>query len=192
VTIARGLDRLIKATLASGAVKHFTQRARGLTAGLSRSDRILDIGCGYDSPLAALGLRPIVIDVDPQRVLACAGAGRGIVADAAALPLANGSAAAAFSFGLLHHLTDREARCAIAEASRVVRPGGLIAILDGVRGERAWRRPLTAAIRAADRGHHMRNEAALIALFEGAAGWHYERMTYSRTGLEGVWCIRAG
>jgi SAM-dependent methyltransferase len=188
----RTLDNLMRAVLAPGAVAHFARRTRDLISNLTLSDCVLDIGCGYDSPLAAMGLRPMVLDIDPPRVRACARAGLGIVADAAALPLASASAAAAFSFGLLHHLTDPQARRAIGEMSRVVRPGGLIAILDGVRCESAWRRPLAAAIRAADRGHHMRNETALIALFDGAAGWHYERVTYSLTGLEGVWCIRSG
>jgi SAM-dependent methyltransferase len=191
VSLGRGFDTAVAAVLAPGAVAGFSRRTRDLVRGLPVSECVLDIGCGYNSPLAAAGFHPVLVDIDPKRVRICARTGLGLVADAGALPLASASAAAVFSFGLLHHLTDSQARRAIAEMSRVVRPGGLIAILDGVHCESAWRRPLAAAIRALDRGHHMRHEAALTALFDGAAGWHYERVTYSLTGLEGVWCIRS-
>lgn len=52
---------------------------------------------------------------------ACAG-------DAQRLPVRTGAADAVLLLGPLYHLTDRQARlCALREAARVTRPGGLVA-----------------------------------------------------------------
>ncbi len=151
---------------------------------------MLDVGCGFNSPLARLGGRPIGIDIEPARVRAHACAAPAAVADAALLPFGDGAFAAAVSIGLLHHLADTNARQAIGEMIRVVRAGGPLVIFDGVPPTAVWRRPLAGLIRGLDRGHHMRGEPALRGLFEGLPGWHYERVSYAATGLEGVWCVR--
>jgi SAM-dependent methyltransferase len=156
-------------------------------AGIIRGP-ILDVGCGFASPLRLAGIAAIGLDIDERRVRAHAAPA--VVGGAARLPFTDASFAAAFSFGLLHHLADADARSAIDEMLRVVRRDGLIAIFDGVLPQKAWRRPIAAAIRAADRGHHMRTQAELLRLFDGASPWHYERVTYAATGLEGLWCVR--
>jgi hypothetical protein len=102
---------------------------------------------------------------------------RGIVADTGAL----------FSFGLPHELPDEAARRAIGEMMRVGRFEGHVAIFDGVRPDEGSR-PLAALIRRLD-GPHTRTERELRRLFDGRPTWHFVRVTYAVTGLEGLWCV---
>ena len=59
--------------------------------------------------------------------------GRCVVADALALPLADATAGAVILAYVLFHLTDPP--LALAEAARVLRPGGRVAVITG-----AWER----------------------------------------------------
>jgi len=181
------LDRVVQATLAPGAVAALSARARAIVA--AAEGPVLDVGCGFSSPLLHAGIRPVGVDIDPARAGAHGRNAPAVVADAARLPFVDGAFAAAVSIGLLHHLTDRAARRAILEMMRVVRPGGPVAVFDGVLPAAPARRPLARLIRALDHGRNMRDEGELRALFDGIPGWHYQRMTYAMTGLEGVWCI---
>lgn len=190
MSFAELLDILIRKTLAPGAVAELARSVRRVFADCPRDSLVLDVGCGYLSPLSYAGLATVGVDLDPER--AQAHSGPAVAADALALPFADRRFAAVASMGLLHHLDDTEARRAIGELARVARDDGLIAIFDGVLPVSVWRRPLAALIRRLDFGGHMRDEAALRGLFEGAAGaWRFERITYAATGLEGVWCVRA-
>jgi ubiquinone/menaquinone biosynthesis C-methylase UbiE len=100
---------------------------------------VVDVGGGtgvYALPLAAAGyevhlLDPVELHVEQalrrarERQLPLASAQ---VGDAGRLPYADASADAALLLGPLYHLTDRGARvAALAEARRVLRPGGLLA-----------------------------------------------------------------
>ncbi len=181
-------DRLVQAILAPGAVAVLSAQARGILA--ATEGPVLDVGGGYNSPLLRAGIRPVGVDIDPARARVHGHSAAAVAADAALLPFVDGAFAAAVSIGLLHHLTDQAARRAILEMMRVVRPGGPVAVFDGVLPAARWRRPLASLIRALDHGRHMRGEPQLRALFDGIPGWHYQRMTYAMTGLEGVWCIR--
>jgi SAM-dependent methyltransferase len=185
--LAQHLDRLTQTVLAPGSAAHLAKRATELLDGLKPEAPILDAGCGFHSPLALIGRRPVGVDLSERRLRERDAPG--VAADAALLPFADGVFAAAFSFGLLHHLRDEAARQAIGEMGRVVGDRGLVAIFDGVTPERGRERPAAAVIRALDRGRHMRSETRLRALFDDRFAWRFERVTYAATGLEGLWCI---
>jgi demethylmenaquinone methyltransferase/2-methoxy-6-polyprenyl-1,4-benzoquinol methylase len=96
---------------------------------------LLDVGGGtgnYALALRERGWRPLVLDRSPQ-MLARAGA-KGLPtleADAHRLPFADESFDAATMLSTLHHLDDPGA--ALAEAQRVLRPGGRLAVLGFTR-----------------------------------------------------------
>ncbi len=182
------IDRLSQQVLAPGAAAYLGKRLSRRLAALG-SPPVLDVGCGYGSPLPDPHRRMIGIDRDEQRARARASHAATAVADAAALPFADGHFAASISIGLLHHLDNDAARRAIGEMMRVVRPGGRVVIFDAVLPASARRRPLAAMIRALDRGNAMRTEAELRGLFRGISDWRFKRVTYAATGLEGLWCV---
>jgi SAM-dependent methyltransferase len=108
---------------------------------LSRTDPILDIGCGTGRALLALnraGYQVTGIDLSLPMLLA----GRNLSptaplsgANVLALPFADGSFKAAFMFfGALQHIPQRDKRrLALAEMARIVQPGGrLILGLDNL------------------------------------------------------------
>lgn len=152
------------------------------TADIPRGGKHLDVGCGPVSWLWQDRVRPIGVDVDIRRAAAF---GSGVAASAVSLPFACGAFDVCWSFGLLHHLNDRDVGLAIAEFRRVTRPGGHIVIFDGVLPE--CRRPLASLVRALDRGHWMRRQGPLESLLGAAVRWRVERFTYA-AGLEGVLC----
>jgi ubiquinone/menaquinone biosynthesis C-methylase UbiE len=93
--------------------------------------RLADIGGGTGNYARALrdeGWDPVVIDREPA-MLARAGA-KGletIAGDAQRLPLPDGSVDAAMLVSMLHHVEDPAA--AIAEARRILRPGGRLVLM---------------------------------------------------------------
>ena len=186
------LEGLLQKILAGGASRRLGATARTLVGSIAHGDLVLDLGCGFATPLAAAGIAPIGVDIDEQRTRSLASRGsRALVADAVALPFPDGIFTSVFSFGLLHHLNDENARRVIDEVLRVVQPNGLIAVFDGITPRLGWRQPLPMLIRAADRGRHMRCESQLKGLFDGLSGWAFKRITYAITGLEGVWCVHS-
>jgi SAM-dependent methyltransferase len=180
------VERLAAMLLAPGAAANVAMFARGLLAPAPYPSPILDVGCGSRSPLAAM--RAIGVDIVQAR--ARSRRPLGIVADAAALPFSDGAFPAVFSFGLLHELPDEAARRTIGEMMRVARFEGRVAIFDSVRPDEGTR-PLAALIRRLD-GPHTRTERELRRLFDGRPTWHFERVTYAATGLEGLWCVSRG
>jgi SAM-dependent methyltransferase len=93
----------------------------------------LEIGCGEGTNLARLAAsgRPIGLDRYPDRARFAARAvpaARLVVGDALALPLRDGAVASVLVRDLLHHLPDP--RRAVAEAVRVLAPGGVLQLLE--------------------------------------------------------------
>jgi SAM-dependent methyltransferase len=101
---------------------------------------ILELGCGDGALLRSLRLYGAdaalldAVDVDPARAARARRAVPGVrvgVADGALLPFATASFDLAFAFTLFSSVLDRDVRRhAAAEALRVLRPGGLLAVYD--------------------------------------------------------------
>jgi ubiquinone/menaquinone biosynthesis C-methylase UbiE len=119
-------------------------------AGLPDGACVVDVGCGTGTlaiALAASGAHVVGVDGDPE-VLALARAKPGADAVqwrkgmATALPLAGATVDRAVMSLLLHHLDAGAKRAALAEAMRVLRPGGRLHVAD-------WGRPRDPLMRAA-------------------------------------------
>jgi SAM-dependent methyltransferase len=93
--------------------------------------RLADIGGGtgnYALALAAEGWRPVVIDRSSDMLAHAAGKGLETTrADARKLPFETGHFDAAMLVSMLHHVDSPTQ--ALAEACRVVRPGGRVAVM---------------------------------------------------------------
>ena len=93
--------------------------------------RLADIGGGTGNYARALrdeGWEPVVIDREPAMLAQAAAKGlEAIAGDAQRLPLADASVDAAMLVSMLHHVEDPAA--AVAEAQRVLRPGGRLALM---------------------------------------------------------------
>jgi ubiquinone/menaquinone biosynthesis C-methylase UbiE len=118
--------------------------------GLPPGAPIVDVGCGTGTlaiALAAGGAAVIGVDGDPE-VLTLARAKPGANAvqwrkgSATALPLAGATADRVVMSLLLHHLGHDAKRAALAEAVRVLRPGGRLHLAD-------WGRPRDPLMRCA-------------------------------------------
>ncbi len=183
--------RLLERVLSPGADAALLATLREWVGGRDIG-RALDVGVGERSLLAAAGAPTIGLDLAPARARAFAahGGAVSVAGNALTLPFRDAAFDAVVSIGLLHHLPDADARAVLREVVRVTRPSGSILIFDSVLPEPAWCRPLAWAIRRADRGRFVRREKDLGALLPDRASWRTRRCTYSRTGLEGLWCTR--
>lgn len=112
-------------------------RAAVAAAGIRRNGVVIDVGCGTGRALPPLreAVGPagevIGVDVTPEMLAAARpaaqlAAARLIVADARALPFADGAANALFAAGLVNHLPDTEA--GLRELARVTCPVGLLVL----------------------------------------------------------------
>jgi len=92
---------------------------------------LLDVGGGtgnYAEALAARGWAAVVVDHSPEMLGRAAAKGLPVaVGDASRLPVADGSVGGVIMISMLHHVPDAPA--ALAEARRVVRPGGTVALM---------------------------------------------------------------
>jgi ubiquinone/menaquinone biosynthesis C-methylase UbiE len=149
----RGLTRFYDAIVAATMREQlFRGRlARQVLADLPTEARIADVGAGTGTfaiglAAAAPAATVVAIDGDPE-VLALARAKDGAAAVeweqglAGELPLAGGSCDRVTMSLLLHHLDADGKRAALAEAHRVLRPGGSLHIAD-------WGKPQDPLMRA--------------------------------------------
>jgi SAM-dependent methyltransferase len=101
--------------------------------------RLADVGGGTGNYARALrddGWDPVVIDREPAMLARAAGKGlETIEADAQSLPLADASVDAAMLVSMLHHVENPAA--ALAEARRILRPGGRLALMVFTREDTA-------------------------------------------------------
>jgi SAM-dependent methyltransferase len=104
--------------------------------------RLADIGGGtgnYSRALRDEGWDPVVIDREPAMLARAAGKGLDTIeGDAQSLPLADASVDAAMLVSMLHHVETPAA--ALAEARRILRPGGRLALMAFTREdtEASW------------------------------------------------------
>jgi ubiquinone/menaquinone biosynthesis C-methylase UbiE len=125
---------------------------------------LLDLGCGTANLLPRLGEwgtrveRYVGADLSPEMLMAAVPRVRAapfpavlFAADAAALPLRDASVDTVVSASTLHDWADPAA--ALAEARRVLRPGGRLLLLDWSR-ERVTMRALNLALRVARNPFH--------------------------------------
>ncbi len=95
---------------------------------------ILDVGCGAGGFLGELGsarldLRLTGVDVSPDAAKrARSRAGHVLLASASALPFRDGAFDAVLSHDVLQHLPDGDDARALAEAKRVLSPGGAVSV----------------------------------------------------------------
>jgi ubiquinone/menaquinone biosynthesis C-methylase UbiE len=127
---------------------------------LHRGDRVLDVGCGPGTYLAALarrtdGLRRVGVDLSPGMLGSArkAGIDAVLVTDATALPFEGARFDAVMANHMLYHVEDIDG--AVRELRRVTRAGGCVlavtnarahfaefdALLAEVSGRDAWWRP---------------------------------------------------
>jgi 2-polyprenyl-3-methyl-5-hydroxy-6-metoxy-1,4-benzoquinol methylase len=143
-------------------------------AGIKRGGVVIDAGCGTGRALPPLreAVGPagtvVAMDVTPEMLAAArpairlAGASV-LIADARALPFADGTADAIFAAGLVNHLPDTEA--GLRGLARVTRQGGLLVLFH----------PSGRAALAARHGHALSPDEPLsegpLRRFTAAAGW---------------------
>jgi SAM-dependent methyltransferase len=204
----RGLTRFYDAVIAvTMRERLFRGRlADQVLAGLPAEGRIADVGAGTGTfaiglAAAAPASRVIAVDGDPE-VLAIAeakdGASRidwkqGLAGD---LPLADGSCDRVAMSLLLHHLDPAGKRGALAEAHRVLRPGGSLHVADWGRPQDALTRAGLFILAAVDGVDGIRDHAAgRLPDFVEAAGFgpvrRHDRLRTAWGSLELLSAVRA-
>jgi demethylmenaquinone methyltransferase/2-methoxy-6-polyprenyl-1,4-benzoquinol methylase len=101
---------------------------RGLAFATRPVERVLDVGGGTGRAATALGGATVVDAAPGMLAEARADGNEAVVGAAESLPVRDGSVDAVVVVDALHHFADIEA--AVAEAARVLAPGGVLVIRD--------------------------------------------------------------
>jgi ubiquinone/menaquinone biosynthesis C-methylase UbiE len=182
--------RLAQFVLAPGFHRPFVDKIREVSCSVRPGHTLLDVGCGPDSWIREIGLRPIGLDILPAYSRAFARTGsHAVTASALALPFREASFDGVWCFSVLHHLTDAEARQALREMVRVCRRDGYVIVWDAVLPACALRRPIAWLIRRFDRGGKVRGRSEMQALLAEVGSWKLHDFRYTIYGLEGIFCV---
>ncbi len=182
--------RVSQALLVPGADQMISAKIAEYLRCLPVSTKILDVGCGPSSWLWKVGLQPLGTDISEAYMRTFhAGKQPAVTASAVALPFVDGAFNGVWSFGLFHHMPEMAAKEGLREMLRVCGRGGYVIVFDGVLPRKAWRRPLSWALRKMDRGRHMRPQEMFMGLLPDSDNWSCERFTYSSWGHEGLFCL---
>lgn len=123
---------------------------RALNLQPSETVVLVGVGTGLDIPLLPEGTNALGIDMTPQMLRRAAARGRGhfLLADGAALPVADGAVSAVILHLVLSVAPDPGAL--LGEAARILPPGGRVAILDhfAPAGRLSWVRRVLARLPA--------------------------------------------
>lgn len=134
---------------------------------------VLDLGCGTGSAGGAIrraGAQVVGADLSVPCLLAARRRLDAVVrCDAASLPFKDGSFDGVVARGALHHLHD--ARGALAEAARVLRPGAPALFLDP--REFAWLEPIKDALRRSDDAFSEDHHAYTIQEYRDLVAEHF-------------------
>lgn len=145
-------------------VKDFRVDAIRRSLGLRPGTRILDLGCGkgrFASRLRSTGVEVFGVDISAG-MLAGGVTSTNTRASIRRLPFAEGSFDAAFAVEVFQHLPASAVGAVLAEARRVLRPGGRLAVLDRNRAALDADRPWLPRV-------------ALKRLDERRGRWMYDR-----------------
>ena len=167
------------------------------------SRKALDVGCG-PAPTTPEPLELLVgldvnesyikqytgghVDTDPKLVLTPPPnrSRLGYVASAVQMPFTDGCFDEIRSVSFFHHLSDEQTADTLKEMIRCLRPAGRLIMFDMIWPAHPWLRPIAWFVVSFDRGRYVRTEQRMVSLFQKACPgeWHWERHTYTFTGLE--------
>lgn len=160
---------------------------------LGRDGPVLDLGCGrgyWLRRMRSAGLRPIGIEHDEMRTAEALRQAPVAVADAAGLPLADASVGLVWCIHVLHHL--ERPQQVLAEARRVLRPGGHLVLAETVEDNPLIR--VGRSLWPAWDGVHVHSRftaASLLAMLGGAGFSVAARRQHSLVSFA-AWALPAG
>jgi ubiquinone/menaquinone biosynthesis C-methylase UbiE len=134
-------------------------------------ERILDLGCGTGGAVYYLpdDVDYTGIDISAPYIERAKSkhdkSRKFVVADATTSNEPGGLFDRAFSFGVLHHISDDGIRRLLDRLVRIVKPGGVYATIDPCLVE--GQHPVARVLISNDRGQHVRNPDGMQKLFDG-------------------------
>jgi SAM-dependent methyltransferase len=172
---------MLRAALSSPASVAVTQALLGIRGGRDRLFRdwirvspgahVLDVGCGIGSLSRHFGPDVVYVGVDLEWRHLRHGAGRCgprasfVRCDVTRTwPFRGHGFDCVFGFGLLHHLSDDQARFMLGESRRMLKHGGVLYTADPFAGDgQSW---VKRTLLAMDRGEHIRRAGDYRRLVE--------------------------